>query len=92
MTYNNGDAGSNAMFELYQAQQTAATVPPAIVHTEGSAGDWTTTLRTIVEFIRHAGEPLTSLRHDAGVDYRWSNLEFRMRKRDGAYVREFRFR
>ena len=92
MTYNNGDAGSNAMFELYQAQQPSTPVLAAIVQTEGSADDWTTTRRTIVEFIRHNGEPHTSLRHDAGVDYCWSNLEFRMRKRDGAYVREFRFR
>lgn len=91
MAYNDGDTGSNPMFEFYRAQQTSATVPAPIIP-QGSADDWITTRRTIVEFIRHAGEPLTSLRHDAGVDYRWSNLEFRMRRREGAYVREFRMR
>lgn len=59
---------------------------------EGSADDWTKTQRTIAEFIRNHGEPSTTLRHDEGCNYRWSNLEFRMRRRDDACVREFRFR
>lgn len=91
MTYNERDAGSNPMFELY-LQQAAAPVPAAIVAPEGSPDDWVVTRRTIYEFVQHAGEPVTSLRHEHGVDYRWSNLEFRMRRRDGEYVREFRFR
>lgn len=92
MSYNDSNAGSTPMFELYQAQQAAAPVVAPIVLPEGSSDDWVVTRRTIYEFIQHAGEPVTSLRHDDGVDYRWSNLEFRMRKRDGEYVREFRVR
>ncbi len=91
MSYNNGDTGSNPMFELYQQQASAPVVAP-IVLSEGSPDDWVVTRRTIAEFIQNAGEPHTSARHDAGVDYTWSNLEFRMRKRDGEYVREFRMR
>lgn len=91
MSYNESDAGSNPMFELY-LQQSAAPIVPPIVATEGSPDDWTTTRRTIYEFVQHHGEPHTSLRREHGVDYRWSNLEFRMRRRDGEYVREFRFR
>lgn len=59
---------------------------------EGSTQDWTVTRRTVAEFIRHGGEPSTFARHDAGCNYRWSNVEYRIRHRDDAYVREFRFR
>lgn len=58
----------------------------------GSAQDWTPTRRTVSEFIRHAGEPSTFSRHEHGCDYGWSNVEFRMRRREGEYVREFRMR